>query len=174
MDEIDAFMDELDPNIDVIWGVSDDNSLGQDAKVTILATGLDNELPLNEAHDTEDDAYYVQLMNELYHPHQRRRNKQEATEKDTDIMMTVVTEDGLQQPISLGKEEAKDTSKEESETTGNEQVIAESDNRASEEGRQPEDGERNPDRQPRRDLTFVERLKLRIQQLGDILLEDKP
>ena len=174
MDEIDAFMDELDPNIDVIWGVSDDNSLGQDAKVTILATGLDNELPLNEAHDTEDDAYYMQLMNELYHPHQRRRNKQEATEKDTDIMMTVVTEDGLQQPISLGKEEAKDTSKEESETTGNEQVITESDNRASEEDRQPEDGERNPDRQPRRGLTFVERLKLRIQQLGDILLEDKP
>ena len=43
MNEIDAFMDALDPDIEVIWGVSDDNSLGDDAKVTILATGLDDD-----------------------------------------------------------------------------------------------------------------------------------
>ena len=41
MNEIDAFMDTLDVNIDVIWGTSTDDSLGEDAKVTILATGLD-------------------------------------------------------------------------------------------------------------------------------------
>ena len=38
MREIDAFFDELNPNIKVIWGLSDDDTLGEDSKVTILAT----------------------------------------------------------------------------------------------------------------------------------------
>ena len=42
MNEIDAFMDALNPDIDVIWGVSEDNTLEDDAKVTILATGFDD------------------------------------------------------------------------------------------------------------------------------------
>jgi len=36
MREIDAFFDELNPDIKVIWGLSDDDSLDEDAKVTIL------------------------------------------------------------------------------------------------------------------------------------------
>ena len=32
LQEIDTFMDELSPQIEVIWGVSEDNSLGEDAK----------------------------------------------------------------------------------------------------------------------------------------------
>ena len=43
LEEIDAFMDKLWHNLDVIWGVSDDNSLGEDAKIAILATGMDDE-----------------------------------------------------------------------------------------------------------------------------------
>lgn len=69
MQEIDAFMYELDPNIDVIWGTSDDNTLGDDAKVIILATGLDNELVSPEAALAEDEknqAYYEQLVARLY------------------------------------------------------------------------------------------------------------
>lgn len=34
----------LDPNIEVIWGTSTDDTLGEDAKVTILATGLEDDL----------------------------------------------------------------------------------------------------------------------------------
>ena len=44
LQEIDDFFDQLDPNIDVIWGTATDDSLGEDAKVTILATGLEDEL----------------------------------------------------------------------------------------------------------------------------------
>ena len=40
MNEIDSFMNSLDPNIEVIWGESTDNELGQDAKIIILATGF--------------------------------------------------------------------------------------------------------------------------------------
>ena len=41
LQEIDDFFDQLDPNIDVIWGTATDDTLGEDAKVTILATGLE-------------------------------------------------------------------------------------------------------------------------------------
>ena len=35
LQEIDDFFDQLDPNIEVIWGTATDDSLGEDAKVTI-------------------------------------------------------------------------------------------------------------------------------------------
>ena len=44
LQEIDDFFDQLDPNIDVIWGTATDDSLGEDAKVTILATGMEDRL----------------------------------------------------------------------------------------------------------------------------------
>ena len=40
MGEIDAFMDSLDPNIEVIWGQADDPTLDDEVKITILATGF--------------------------------------------------------------------------------------------------------------------------------------
>ena len=43
MDEISEFFDQLDPDIDVIWGTSADDSLGEDAKVTILAADMDEK-----------------------------------------------------------------------------------------------------------------------------------
>ena len=68
--QIDDFFDQLDPNIDVIWGTATDDSLGEDAKVTILATGLEDELRREvqqDAHQNEDD-YYEDLIPLLYKP----------------------------------------------------------------------------------------------------------
>jgi cell division protein FtsZ len=68
--QIDDFFDQLDPNIDVIWGTATDDSLGEDAKVTILATGLEDELRREvqqDAHQNEDD-YYEDLIPLLYRP----------------------------------------------------------------------------------------------------------
>jgi len=71
MNEIDAFMDALDANIDVIWGVSDDNTLDEDAKVTILATGFSNDMEqsLPPSQPTANDEYYEHLIEKLYHPY---------------------------------------------------------------------------------------------------------
>lgn len=66
MQEIDEFFDSLSPNIEVIWGISTDPSLGQDAKVTILATGM--EEPSDIADEQKDDAYYESLIPQLYRP----------------------------------------------------------------------------------------------------------
>jgi len=68
LQEIDDFFDQLDPNIDVIWGTSTDESLGEDAKVTILATGLEDDLKSEVMADvhTSDDDIYEDLIKLLY------------------------------------------------------------------------------------------------------------
>ncbi len=70
LQEIDDFFDQLDPNIEVIWGTATDDSLNEDAKVTILATGLEDDLRSEvqkEVHRDEDD-FYEDLIPRLYKP----------------------------------------------------------------------------------------------------------
>ena len=92
MREIDAFFDELNPDIKVIWGLSDDDSLDEDAKVTILATGLNNELA-DEIQDnpvttTKDEDDYQRIIDKLYHPIRddfQSREKEDSPEEDIPI-----------------------------------------------------------------------------------------
>ena len=89
MREIDAFFDELNPDIKVIWGLSDDDSLDEDAKVTILATGLNNELA-DEMQDnpvttTKDEDDYQRIIDKLYHPIRddfQSRGKEDSPKED--------------------------------------------------------------------------------------------
>ena len=76
--EIDDFFAQLDPNIDVIWGTSVDDSLGEDAKVTILATGMEDDLqgePKPTRRYDNDDEYYEELIPKLYKPILRLKDK---------------------------------------------------------------------------------------------------
>lgn len=66
MQEIDDFFGSLDPYIEVIWGISTDNSIGEDAKVTIVATGMDENQEIDDS--LKDDAYYESLIPQLYRP----------------------------------------------------------------------------------------------------------
>lgn len=75
MQEIDDFFDQLDPNISVIWGTSTDEALGEDAKVTILATGLEDDMRKEisqDVHRTDDD-FYEDLIPKLYKPAKKKR-----------------------------------------------------------------------------------------------------
>ncbi|MDO4979326.1 MAG: cell division protein FtsZ [Prevotellaceae bacterium] len=85
MQDIDDFFDQLDPNIEVIWGTSTDESLGEDAKVTILATGMDSDdadiLGSNgrkKAMEEKDDEYFESLIPLLYKS--RKKDKKTTTE----------------------------------------------------------------------------------------------
>ncbi len=82
LSEISDFFDQLDPEIDVIWGTATDNSLDDDAKVIILAADMDdgNEQKEREMHKQDDKAYYEELISKLYKP--MRTNKAENTEND--------------------------------------------------------------------------------------------
>ncbi len=66
MGEIDAFMDSLDPNIEVIWGQADDPTLEDEVKFTILATGFGTDT--------------VPGMNEMLE--KRSREEQERIEEE--------------------------------------------------------------------------------------------
>lgn len=70
MQEIDEFFDSLNPNIEVIWGISSDNTIGEDAKVTILATGMEESYQKVD-DDQKDDDYYESLISQLYKPIQK-------------------------------------------------------------------------------------------------------
>ena len=48
-------MEELDPNIEVIWGLYDDDSLGEDVKITLIATGFDNKKDSVNAEISDDE-----------------------------------------------------------------------------------------------------------------------
>ena len=92
MQEIDEFFDQLDPDIEVIWGTSTDDSLGEDAKVTILATGIDNEFTEpKEEKLSEGEEHFEQLIKDLYKP-VKRPKPQEKEEKETEIKETETKE----------------------------------------------------------------------------------
>ena len=83
LQEIDDFFDQLDPNIYVIWGTATDDTLGEDAKVTILATGLEDDFSNDvkkEVHHDEDD-YYESLISGLYKPNKTTMGEVIAVEQ---------------------------------------------------------------------------------------------
>ena len=86
MQEIDEFFDQLDPDIEVIWGTSTDDSLGEDAKVTILATGIENEFSENMdvVKPNDSDEHFENLMKELYKPIQKTKPKKEEEKAVTE------------------------------------------------------------------------------------------
>jgi len=118
MSEIDDFMNELHPNIEVIWGVSDDNSLGEDAKVTILATGFDDELQQHGSYNEDD--YYEEMIRTLYKPYRSIEPLAEdkkgciADAANEEIPFTITTGDD-EEPLECVEEEEKNTVDEVSE-----------------------------------------------------------
>lgn len=116
LQEIDEFFDQLDPNIDVIWGTSTDDSLGEDAKVTILATGLEDELRtdvLVDAHRNESD-FYEELIPKLYKPIKKKKIAEVITEIPIEVKAAPEPEpapivpEPVIEPVKPPKREAKD------------------------------------------------------------------
>lgn len=84
MQEVDEFFDQLDPDIDVIWGTSTDDTLGEDAKVIILATDMDDEIAYKSRkpqQETQDD-YYDDLITKLYKPLKKKEVAEESVQKE--------------------------------------------------------------------------------------------
>ena len=79
MDEIAEFFDQLDPDIDVIWGTSADDSLGEDAKVIILAADMSDELDTDKQEEEQEEEHYERMINRLYPP---RRISEKVEKKE--------------------------------------------------------------------------------------------
>lgn len=98
MQEIDEFFEQLDPDIDVIWGTSTDNSLGEDAKVIILATDMDHELSVENATDNEEDDHYERLIGKLYQPLVRPSEKVAVPEPKFEVEPAPEPEPAVEEP----------------------------------------------------------------------------
>lgn len=70
IDILDGFMSELD-NVDFIWGLATDETLGEDVKITIVATGIDNSLEVQPV-TYEEDTTYDEIIKKLY-PRKKRK-----------------------------------------------------------------------------------------------------
>ncbi|MDE6003254.1 MAG: cell division protein FtsZ [Prevotella sp.] len=83
LQEIDDFFDQLDPNIEVIWGTATDDSLGEDAKVTILATGLEDDLKGEVQTNAykDEDGMYEDLIPKLYKPVKKKKVAEVLTQE---------------------------------------------------------------------------------------------
>lgn len=83
LSEINCFMDDLAPNIEVLWGLYRDNSLGEDVKVTLIATDFEKGEKTENSPQKEDKDR--QLKNALYAAYYgdriHRKNKSEVKEE---------------------------------------------------------------------------------------------
>ena len=82
--EINEFMEELDDNIEVLWGHYLDDSLEDEIKVSVIATGFDSEEKAEQAKTNENEHY--KALREKYY----------QTDKSTKIEI----------PVEVEKEEA--------------------------------------------------------------------
>lgn len=168
MQQIDAFMEELNPNIEVIWGVSDDNTLGEDAKVTILATGFEDFISMHpEQDEPDDDVFYEKMMMELY-PSKRVENP----EVDHEITFTVGTGSEEQTDnLSDGNDGMEDESSADTEDYTDEEleILEDLDAKGSDipEEETEEYKEEKVIQKPHH-MTFVERVK---KKMFDIAME---
>ena len=108
LSEISDFFDQLDPDIDVIWGTATDNSLDDDAKVIILAADMDDKSDRKEIemHQTDDSTYYESLISKLYKPMRKKQaEKVENVEKNEE---KPVEEPPLTVVVAENEEKAED------------------------------------------------------------------
>lgn len=87
LSDLDAFMDELDPNIEVIWGLYDDNQLKDEVKITIIATGFIDE-EAQPVHSIEEDE--INTLIEKYYPPKKVFNEMEEKEVVEPTNQTVI------------------------------------------------------------------------------------
>ena len=114
MQEVDDFFDQLNPDVEVIWGTSTDDSLGEDAKVIILATDMNDEEELvSKPRLNTDDEYYERLIKELYKPLKAKVEpsveplKEELQEEPPFVVEPVAEPEPAQEPVVEEEEGSK-------------------------------------------------------------------
>jgi len=114
MQEVDDFFDQLNPDVEVIWGTSTDDSLGEDAKVIILATDMNDEEELvSKPRLNTDDEYYERLIKELYKPLKAKVEpsveplKEEPQEEPPFVVEPVAEPEPAQEPVIEEEEGSK-------------------------------------------------------------------
>ena len=186
MKEIDAFFDELNPDIKVIWGLSDDDSLDEDAKVTILATGLNNELadelPENSSICKEEEDYQ-KIIDKLYHPIRDHFSAPTKEDKETEVKTKETQEENTESNNEL-KESNDVPAENKGETKDNSEDISTVTQDPIPTTEEPEPnpatettGDSAPIEESEKPLTFRDRVRQRLMKIAkdlDLLVADDP
>ena len=71
LEEISEFMENFDENLDVLWGHYPDNTLGDEIKVAVIATGFDQaeEQQAQEENSKKDEMRLLQDLREKFYPY---------------------------------------------------------------------------------------------------------
>lgn len=172
MDDIDDFMHQLDPDIEVIWGTSTDNSLGQDAKVIILAAGMAGQMRTEAKtgkSEEKDDEYFLTMMKRLYEP--------TRTPVRTVLEGVLPFKEDEEKPEENETKPAEETTQSSAaETTHAETEVAGPREPQAEEDETTDDEDETPDDEDETENgnvlgTFVGRAKAWLSKFGDMVNE---
>lgn len=165
LSEISEFFEQLNPEIDVIWGTTTDNTLGQDAKVIILAADLEDELRGNAPQPhANDDSYYESLIPLLYKPTkpekpQKPQHGKNAEEDEIYVEAGMTNAEAEKGMTNAEAEEGMTNAKAEEGMT-----YTEDDSHTDRSDIQSEDNSRKP-------MPMVERWKRWLQKRIDEIIE---
>jgi cell division protein FtsZ len=106
--EINSFMDDLAPNIEVLWGLYRDNTLGEDVKVTLIATDFEKGDASDTAKRDEDkDRLLKDALVATYYGNNVRKPVKQPKVKEEPVVVSEVIEEVIENvPIT---EEISDT-----------------------------------------------------------------
>lgn len=92
--EINGFMDDLAPNIEVLWGLYRDNTLGEDVKVTLIATDFEKGETSDSAKRDEDNDRLLKdaLVSTYYGKNMHKSVKQSEVKEESTVVSEVVEE----------------------------------------------------------------------------------
>lgn len=99
--EINGFMDDLAPNIEVLWGLYRDNTLGEDVKVTLIATDFDKGDATDTSKQEADkdrllkDALVATYYGENAYRRDRRQSEVKKEPEVEEVVNVTVTEEVL-------------------------------------------------------------------------------
>ncbi len=77
MEELNAFVDSLDSNIEVIWGALQDDTLGDDVRIILLAAGFEMDGVTGTVRPASTEDIYKRAREEAAKAEEERRRKEE-------------------------------------------------------------------------------------------------
>ena len=110
--DIGSFMDDLSEDIEVLWGLYQDNTLGEDVKITLIASSFEDEMSLPVS--SEPDSSKMNGMIQAYYGniHGNQTEKEKSVEVETQI-----SEEPIVESVNQEKEETLSSAQEEKKSS---------------------------------------------------------
>lgn len=116
--EINAFMEDFDENIEVLWGHYQDDELEDEIKVAIVATGFDQSDTSTGNEEMSDEKRLLQSLREKYYAMVPRVVQEKEKEGNEHPMDGVTLEETPESEVLSDEEDGVDVSEDNEENEG--------------------------------------------------------